>query len=55
MIRNYAIVVLQDYDDGTFTYNPNFAVQFYKNTYEKSSTIELTKSLNKWNEPKTED
>lgn len=55
MVRSYAIVVLQDYDDGTFTYNTSFAVQFYSNAYEKDTAIELTKSLNQWNEPKAED
>lgn len=52
-IRKYAIVILQTYDskEETFTYKSYAAVQFYDRAEYKSSTANVAKSLNHWNEP----
>lgn len=56
-IRNYAAVVIVDYDEDeeTFRYNPYFAVQLYDSKSSQENVEDVVKSNNNWNEPFSDD
>lgn len=56
-IRNYAAVVIVDYDEDeeTFRYNPYFAVQLYGSKSSQENVEDVVKSNNNWNEPFSDD
>lgn len=56
-IRNYAAVVIVDYDEDeeTFRYNSYFAVQLYDSKSSQENVEDVVKSNNNWNEPFSDD
>lgn len=56
-IRNYAAVVILDYDEDeeTFRYNPYSAVQLYDSKSSQENVEDVVKSMNDWNEPFSDD